>query len=173
MPEYKIRMVGNNNISLDIAKKSIKNLKVGTRILVKLSEISFHDAITCEFISEVCKSEELALAYNNGFRVYYTKEELEQINSLPKEVNACELDNYVDYRDEVVFTIDDADSYDLDDAICIKMLEDGTISLSVFIADVAHYIKPGSPLWNRAENLTTSTYFETGAIFHMIHPKIS
>ena len=76
MPEYKIRMVGNNNISLDIAKKSIKNLKVGTRILVKLSEISFRDAITCEFISEVCKSEELALAYNNGFRVYYTQEEI-------------------------------------------------------------------------------------------------
>ena len=45
----KIRMVGNNNISLDIAKKSIKNMKVGTRILVKLSEISIHDAITCEF----------------------------------------------------------------------------------------------------------------------------
>ena len=173
MPEYKIRMVGNNNISLDIAKKSIKNLKVGTRILVKLSEISFRDAITCEFISEVCKSEELALAYNNGFRVYYTQEELEQINSLPKKVNLKKCDKYVDHRDEVVFTIDDVESYDLDDAISIKTLEDGTISLSVFIADVAHYIKPGSPLWNRAENLTTSTYFETGAIFHMIHPKIS
>ena len=173
LPNYKIRMVGNNNISLDIAKKSIKNIKVGTRILVKLNEISIHNAITCNFICEVCKSEELALAYNNGFCINYSKEELEQMSSLPKEVDISKLDNYVDHRSDITFTIDDADSYDLDDAISINLLEDGNISLSVFIADVAHYIKPGSPLWMRAENLTTSTYYETGAIFHMLHPSIS
>ena len=173
LPNYKIRMVGNNNISLDIAKKSIKNIKVGTRILVKLNEISIHNAITCNFICEVCKSEELALAYNNGFCINYSKEELEQMSSLPKEVDISKLDNYVDHRSDITFTIDDADSYDLDDAISINLLEDGNISLSVFIADVAHYIKPGSPLWMRAENLTTSTYCETGAIFHMLHPSIS
>ena len=173
LPNYKIRMVGNNNISLDIAKKSIKNIKVGTRILVKLNEISIHNAITCNFICEVCKSEELALAYNNGFCINYSKEELEQMSSLPKEVDISKLDNYVDHRSDITFTIDDADSYDLDDAISINLLEDGNISLSVFIADVAHYIKPGSPLWMRAENLTTSTYFETGAIFHMLHPSIA
>lgn len=173
IPGNKIRMVGNNNISLNIARKYIKNLKVGSRILVKLNDVSIHGAITCEFVKDFSNAEELALAYNNGFYINYSKEELEQISSMPKRVDEDDLGNYVDHKNDVVFTIDDEDSHDLDDAVGIKKCDDGNYILSIFIADVAHYIKPGTPLWIRAERLTTSTYYETGAIFHMLHPDVS
>ena len=171
--DNKIKMVGNKNLALSIPKKNIKNLKVGSRILVKLSTTTFHDAILCDFISPFSDNEELALAYNNGFATNYTKDELDQINSLPKKINSHNLDGFIDHRDEAVFTIDDEDTLDLDDAICIQKLSDGSYLLKVYIANVEHFIGFNTPLWHRAQRLTTSTYSEDAPIFHMLHPDIS
>lgn len=69
-----------------------------------------------------------------------------------------EIAKRLDLRDEVIFTIDGADAKDLDDAISVKKLENGW-ELGVHIADVSHYVTPGSRLDESAMDRGTSVYF--------------
>ena len=71
-----------------------------------------------------------------------------------------------DFRDRKVVTIDGEHARDFDDAISIEKLKNGNYWLGVHIADVAHYVKPGSPLDEEAFERGTSVYFPERAV-HM------
>ena len=64
-----------------------------------------------------------------------------------------------DLRKIPLVTIDGADARDFDDAVFAEKLEDGTFHLIVAIADVAHYVRPGSALDKEAYIRGNSTYF--------------
>ncbi|MFI3331211.1 MAG: ribonuclease R [Rikenellaceae bacterium] len=63
-----------------------------------------------------------------------------------------------DFRDIVTITIDPADAKDFDDALSIKKLDNGNWEVGVHIADVTHYVTPGSVLDVEAESRATSVY---------------
>ena len=63
-----------------------------------------------------------------------------------------------DYRERLIFTIDGEDAKDFDDAIEIRKNADGTYYLGVHIADVSHYVRPGSKLDKEALKRATSIY---------------
>ncbi|HEX3871574.1 MAG TPA: VacB/RNase II family 3'-5' exoribonuclease, partial [Pirellulales bacterium] len=63
-----------------------------------------------------------------------------------------------DMTDQVVITIDPIDARDFDDAISLVRLENGHWLLGVHIADVSHFVKPGSPLDREAWQRGTSVY---------------
>ncbi|MFT5632322.1 MAG: ribonuclease R [Rubritalea sp.] len=69
-----------------------------------------------------------------------------------------ELERREDWRDKLVLTVDPDDAKDFDDAIAVKLLKDGGWELAVHIADVSHYIKPGSALDDEAVKRGNSTY---------------
>ena len=63
-----------------------------------------------------------------------------------------------DMRDRTTFTIDPADAKDFDDALSLTKLQEGVWEIGVHIADVTHYVTPGSVVDNEAVERATSVY---------------
>jgi ribonuclease R len=74
------------------------------------------------------------------------------------EVSAAEIKGRVDLRDTPLVTIDGEDARDFDDAVYAEPNANG-FRLIVAIADVSHYVRPGTPLDEEAYNRATSVYF--------------
>ncbi len=76
-----------------------------------------------------------------------------------KGMKVPDLGKREDLRSIPLVTIDGADARDFDDAVFAEKLEDGSYHLIVAIADVAYYVRPGSPLDTEAYRRGNSTYF--------------
>lgn len=63
-----------------------------------------------------------------------------------------------DLRDKRIFTIDPTGARDLDDALSVTPLADGTIEVGVHIADVTYFVQPGSELDGEARRRATTVY---------------
>ncbi len=79
-------------------------------------------------------------------------------------IPAQELDRRRDFRALPIVTIDGETARDFDDAVLVRVLENGNFELHVHIADVAHYVTPGSALDQEARLRGTSVYFPDRAV---------
>ena len=79
-------------------------------------------------------------------------------DSISDEITAEDLAERKDFRDTLTFTIDPADAKDFDDALSFKVLDDGNYEVGIHIADVTHYVRPGSVVDNEAKARGTSVY---------------
>lgn len=77
---------------------------------------------------------------------------------IPTEITADEISKRRDFRGITTFTIDPVDAKDFDDALSVRKLENGHFEIGVHIADVSHYLKPGSMLDKEAVDRATSVY---------------
>lgn len=77
---------------------------------------------------------------------------------ISEEIGAEDLKGRKDFRKTLTFTIDPADAKDFDDALSFKTLDDGNYEVGVHIADVTHYVKPGSLVDKEARERGTSVY---------------
>ncbi len=84
---------------------------------------------------------------------------LEQTSAIPEEVTEKDKENRVDIRNLRLVTIDDETARDFDDAVYCEPRPRGGYRLLVAIADVSHYVRPGTPLDDEALNRSTSVYF--------------
>lgn len=73
-------------------------------------------------------------------------------------LSESEISKRRDMRGITTFTIDPIDAKDFDDALSWKRIDDETLEIGVHIADVSHYVTPGSNLDNEAKTRTTSVY---------------
>ncbi|WP_136249245.1 ribonuclease R [Halomonas borealis] len=83
----------------------------------------------------------------------------DQIASMSAEVAEEDKAHRVDLRDLPLVTIDDESARDFDDAVCAWKTKSGGWKLLVAIADVSHYVRPGSPLDQEAISRGNSVYF--------------
>jgi ribonuclease R len=82
---------------------------------------------------------------------------LREANVFPGSIEPRDLAGRDDCREQLVLTIDPDDAKDHDDAVFVEKLHDGW-RLSVHIADVAHYVRPGTALDREARRRGNSTY---------------
>jgi ribonuclease R len=89
---------------------------------------------------------------------------LEEAQNAPATIAARELHQRRDFRNLPIVTIDGETARDFDDAVLVRMLANGSFELQVHIADVAHYVTPGSALDQEARLRGTSVYFPDRAV---------
>ncbi|PKP25066.1 MAG: ribonuclease R [Bacteroidetes bacterium HGW-Bacteroidetes-2] len=90
---------------------------------------------------------------------YDFPEEVENFaNKMDTSIKTEEIKNRRDMREVLTFTIDPADAKDFDDALSFQYLENGNYEIGIHIADVSHYLKPGTLLDDEAYERATSVY---------------
>ncbi len=95
---------------------------------------------------------------DQGFSEIFPKEVEKEVAKIEYDLPKNELSRRRDFRDVLTLTIDPADAKDFDDAISVRELENGHIEIGVHIADVTHYVKPGTALDKEAYSRSTSVY---------------
>ena len=135
--------------------------KVGFLITHRGNRHSDHRAAVVEkfgssdYASECAK----AILYGRNVRQEFPPEVLEEARAYDNAVvDPAEVAKRLDLRGIPIFTIDSAETKDIDDAISLQKLEDG-YELGVHIADVSHYVRPGSALDEEAYERATSIYY--------------
>lgn len=150
---------------LYIAKAGANPLHVGDKVaftIKKRGERHFdHTVAIVEGFGSADSAKAGAEAYMlvNNLHIEFPDEVLHEAAKLDiDEPDADEVSRRLDLRGEPIFTIDGADTKDIDDAISIARI-DGGYKLGVHIADVSHYVKKGSALDEEAFTRGTSIYY--------------
>jgi ribonuclease R len=94
----------------------------------------------------------------------FPPEVFEQAQSIPDIIASWELEGRRDFRELPIVTIDGETARDFDDAVLVDKLDNGHYALQVHIADVSHYVKPGSAIDVEARLRGTSVYFPDRAV---------
>lgn len=81
-----------------------------------------------------------------------------QAKRIKEGITDEEIKKRRDMREVTTFTIDPHDAKDFDDALSLRMLDNGNYEIGIHIADVSHYVKPGTMLDKEAIHRATSVY---------------
>ena len=135
--------------------------KVIARIIARGTSHSAHKAAIVSTFgsSEKASSCAMALLKVSGISLEFPADAQAEAKKLSEDgIRPEDLKKRLDLRDEIIFTIDSAESKDLDDAISIARTNTG-YQLGVHIADVSYYVKGNSPLDKEALVRGTSVYY--------------
>lgn len=148
-----------------ISKASSVEFKDGDKVLAEIysrgkKHIDHVVRIVYNFgTSERASSCAMSILVDNGVNPTFPNAVLDEAKNIShKGIQPYDYNNRQDFRNIPIFTIDSADSKDLDDAISISKHKDG-YTLGVHIADVSHYVTPLSELDKEALNRGTSVYY--------------
>ena len=116
--------------------------------------------------------DELAVIHEFGLPQEFPEAVLEEARAQAEAFDESDLGHRLDLTDETIITIDPVDARDFDDAISLKQTDDGHWHLGVHIADVGHFVRPGSELDREARRRSTSVYLP-GRVIPMLPETIS
>ncbi len=93
-----------------------------------------------------------------NFPLFFPEKVEKEADNIPDTISDKEIAARKDFRNIVTFTIDPEDAKDFDDALSISKLKNGNWEIGVHIADVSHYVRPGTLLDDEAYERGTSVY---------------
>jgi ribonuclease R len=137
---------------------------VGDKVVVELGEWeSRHTNPEGEIIEVLGSPDEegvdmLSVLRQYNLPLHFPKNVLQEARANGTVVESHELAGREDCRRHPVVTIDPDDAKDFDDAICLQRISQDQWKLWVHIADVSHYVKPGTALDDEARRRGNSTY---------------
>ena len=99
-----------------------------------------------------------AILAEYGLPYKYPEAVTKAADRIPDDITPEEIAKRKDFRNVITFTIDPRDAKDFDDALSIQKLPNGNWQVGIHIADVTHYVKPGSIVDKEAEKRATSVY---------------
>ena len=137
---------------------------VGDKVVVELREWESRNTNPEGEIIEVLGAPDeegvdmLSVLRQYNLPLHFPKRVLHEARAVGTEVGASDLVGRIDCRAHQVITIDPDDAKDFDDAICLQAAPDNQWKLWVHIADVSHYVRPGTALDEEASKRGNSTY---------------
>ncbi len=137
---------------------------VGDKVVVELQAWeSRHTSPEGEIIEVLGAPDEegvdmLSVLRQYNLPLHFPKDVLHDARAIGNEVHPRDLAGRTDCREHEVVTIDPDDAKDFDDAICLQRASADHWKLWVHIADVSHYVKPGTALDDEARRRGNSTY---------------
>lgn len=165
-------------VDLYIPKESLKGAKHGEKAIARITDWPEHASSPFGEVIEV-----LGKQGDHNVEIHSILAEYGLPRDFPPEVEAEaarvsetiskeEIAKRRDFRDTLTFTIDPHDAKDFDDALSLKKLENGNWEIGVHIADVTHYVTPGSELEEEAVKRATSVYL-VDRVVPMLPEKLS
>lgn len=147
-----------------ISKGKFLNAKNNQKVVVKITKYPRKGKNAEGEIVEVLGSideagvDMLSLIKEYDLPSEFPQNVIEEAKKYGDKIDEKEIQNRIDCRKHIIFTIDGEDAKDLDDAVRVIKLDNGNYRLDVHIADVSHYVREGSLLDREAQIRGTSVY---------------
>lgn len=150
-----------------------ESLPIGHKVLIRFKGWNQHQPYPWGELEEIIgpagehETEMRALALSQGFRSDFPPGVITEAKYLEEHGRQMLADGAKegiangtrkDFRGTTTFTIDPFDAKDFDDALSVKTLDNGNYEIGVHIADVSHFVIPGSQIDNEARKRATSVY---------------
>ncbi len=140
------------------------HIKSGVKAVAKITEYPYGKSPGGKIVEILGDDDDFFAEELSIIRSFSLKEEFPQavekaaIQAEKRGITETDLANRRDFREELIVTVDGADTRDIDDAISVKRVGDKYL-LGVHIADVTHYVPYRSTLDKEAVERGTSVYF--------------
>ena len=156
----------NQKVHIDfyVDKNKLKGAKNGQKVVVRL--LDWTDLEKSPFAEVVSvlgdpgdnEVEMHAILVEFGLPFEFPDNVLDAAENIDVTISEAEISKRRDFRSVITFTIDPEDAKDFDDALSIRKINENTYEVGVHIADVSHYVQPGSVIDTEAVNRATSVY---------------
>lgn len=147
-----------------IAPEHTMNASHGQKVVINLLEWEDEHLNPIGKVIEILGDPEkpgvdiISVARSFDLAARFSKKAMTEAERMSEEITKSEIERRLDWRNELTFTIDPIDSKDFDDAVSLKILDNGNYLLGVHIADVSHYVRQGSQLDKESQERGTSVY---------------
>ncbi len=165
-PRFAFLVPSNNRVHVDIyiPLEKLNGAKDGQKAIARIVEWGKNSVNPIGEIIEVLgnvgenNTEMHAILAEYGLPYHFPKDVEKAADLIPIQITEQEIAKRKDFRGITTFTIDPVDAKDFDDALSIRKLENGNWEIGVHIADVSHYVKPGSMIDKEGFSRATSVY---------------
>ncbi len=163
--------------NITIAPDKMMNAEIGDRVCVEITKYTDNGKVFGCVISILGKAESLkscteGIIIGNDIKQEFDEATIREAEKIPQKISEKHLKGREDIRDLMTFTIDGDDARDFDDAVSLRLTENGNYYLGVHIADVSEYVKEGTALDNEAYKRATSVYL-ADRVIPMLPEKLS
>jgi ribonuclease R len=152
------------NTDIYIPKEKLNGVKDGDKALVKITVWPKSAGNPYGEVVEILgkpgsnDTEMISILCNNGIDYKFPNEVISEAEYVGMDLDPEEISKRRDFRSITTFTIDPLDAKDFDDALSFKILENGHFEIGIHIADVSHYVTPGSAMDTEALKRSNSVY---------------
>jgi ribonuclease R len=180
LPSFAFLVPDNRNMPFDlfIPLQNLKGAKQGQKAVARITEWNPRSRNPVAEVVEILgypgdnETEMHAILAEFGLPVRFPEEVEAAAARLPVDITKDELARRRDCRKIPTFTIDPADAKDFDDALSLRVLKNGNFEVGIHIADVTHYLRPGTVLDEEARQRATSIYL-VDRVVPMLPEKLS
>lgn len=173
-------VTGSSNMPVDILIPipKLNGAKHGQKVVAIITEWPQHSANPVGEVIQVLgkpgddRVEMQSILAEIDFPLSFSAAAEKEAKSIPGDIPESEIKKRRDFREALTITIDPEDAKDFDDAISLKKLANGNWEVGVHIADVSHYVRPGTAIDTEAEERGTSVYM-VGKTIPMLPERLS